>query len=100
MLSYLTLKGFGRQGPVPVIPVACLSRHLFAIANLAFAKMLDAKQNQCIIIRWVRLGTLVGGGECTEESQRTGLHQARPAVGAGKKSLGNSGLARPRPLVS
>uniref|UniRef100_A0A8C2RE69 Developmentally regulated GTP binding protein 2 n=1 Tax=Capra hircus TaxID=9925 RepID=A0A8C2RE69_CAPHI len=25
--------------------------HLFAIANLAFAKMLDAKQNQCIIIR-------------------------------------------------
>nr|XP_020015153.1 unconventional myosin-XV [Castor canadensis] len=24
--------------------------HLFAIANLAFAKMLDAKQNQCIII--------------------------------------------------
>lgn len=62
MLSYLTLKGFGRQGPVPVIPVACLSRHLFAIANLAFAKMLDAKQNQCIIIRWVRLGTLVGGG--------------------------------------
>lgn len=28
-----------------------LSRHLFAIANLAFAKMLDAKQNQCIIIR-------------------------------------------------
>ncbi|XP_066876789.1 unconventional myosin-XV isoform X1 [Kogia breviceps] len=26
------------------------SPHLFAIANLAFAKMLDAKQNQCIII--------------------------------------------------
>uniref|UniRef100_A0A8C6Q8H4 Unconventional myosin-XV n=1 Tax=Nannospalax galili TaxID=1026970 RepID=A0A8C6Q8H4_NANGA len=24
--------------------------HLFAIANLAFAKMLDAKQNQCVII--------------------------------------------------
>ncbi|XP_045744106.1 unconventional myosin-XV [Mirounga angustirostris] len=24
--------------------------HLFAVANLAFAKMLDAKQNQCIII--------------------------------------------------
>lgn len=44
-------EGFERQGPVPVIPVACLSRHLFAIANLAFAKMLDAKQNQCIIIR-------------------------------------------------
>lgn len=32
-------------------PMACFSRHLFAIANLAFAKMLDAKQNQCIIIR-------------------------------------------------
>ncbi|KAF7478537.1 Hypothetical predicted protein [Marmota monax] len=31
--------------------VVCLPRHLFAIANLAFAKMLDAKQNQCIIIR-------------------------------------------------
>lgn len=41
----------GRQELAPVIPVPCLSRHLFAIANLAFAKMLDAKQNQCIIIR-------------------------------------------------
>lgn len=40
-----------RQGSTTVFPVACLSRHLFAIANLAFAKMLDAKQNQCIIIR-------------------------------------------------
>lgn len=43
--------GSERQGPIPVITMACLSRHLFAIANLAFAKMLDAKQNQCIIIR-------------------------------------------------
>lgn len=66
MLTYLTPEGYERQGPVSVIPVACLSRHLFAIANLAFAKMLDAKQNQCIIIRWVRLGISVcvgqGGG--------------------------------------
>ena len=100
MLSYLTLQGFERWSPVPVIPVACLSRHLFAIANLAFAKMLDAKQNQCIIIRWVRLGTFVcmgqggGWGNVWEESQMTGLHQARAAVGPGKKSLGISGPAR------
>lgn len=43
--------GAWRQGLAPVMPVACLSRHLFAIANLAFAKMLDATQDQCIIIR-------------------------------------------------
>jgi hypothetical protein len=45
----------GRLGPQrqdwPITPSACFPRHLFAIANLAFAKMLDAKQNQCIIIR-------------------------------------------------
>lgn len=40
------------QGSAPLAPtMTCLSRHLFAIANLAFANMLDAKQNQCIIIR-------------------------------------------------
>ena len=45
--------GFGSPKPWsgPGTPVACPSRHLFAIANLAYAKMLDAKQNQCIIIR-------------------------------------------------
>lgn len=43
---------FGVMGQgLPRNPLACLSSHLFAIANLAFAKMLDAKQNQCIIIR-------------------------------------------------
>ena len=43
---------FGGMGQgLPRNPLACLSSHLFAIANLAFAKMLDAKQNQCIIIR-------------------------------------------------
>ncbi|KAI4533391.1 hypothetical protein MG293_016410 [Ovis ammon polii] len=42
---------FGVMGQgLPRNPLACLSSHLFAIANLAFAKMLDAKQNQCIII--------------------------------------------------
>lgn len=102
----LTPEGFERQGPVSGMPAARLSRHLFAIANLAFAKMLDAKQNQCIIIRCVRLGTFVsvgagGGGDVREESQMTGLHQARPAVGAGLNHLASlpsgipSGMGRP-----
>lgn len=29
-----------------------LPRHLFAIANVAYSKVMDAKHNQCIIIRW------------------------------------------------
>lgn len=45
MQPHLTSERFGST------PSPHLSRHLFAIANLAFAKMLDAKQNQCIIIR-------------------------------------------------
>lgn len=27
-------------------------RHLFAIANVAYSKVMDAKHNQCIVIRW------------------------------------------------
>lgn len=98
----LTPEGFERQGPVPVIPVACLSRHLFAIANLAFAKMLDAKQNQCIIIRWVRLGTCVGTvGAGWGMGERTGgISDDRSASGQTRcgswdKSLGVSGLDWP-----
>lgn len=50
--SCLPTGRFGSTGQgLPRNPLACLSSHLFAIANLAFAKMLDAKQNQCIIIR-------------------------------------------------
>lgn len=29
----------------------CVCRHLFAIANASYTKMMDAKENQCIIIR-------------------------------------------------
>lgn len=32
-------------------PPPHLSRHLFAIANVAYSKVLDAKHNQCIVIR-------------------------------------------------
>lgn len=34
-----------------VLPHPHLSRHLFAIANVAYSKVLDAKHNQCIVIR-------------------------------------------------
>lgn len=40
------------QAPQNVLPPPLhLSRHLFAIANVAYSKVLDAKHNQCIVIR-------------------------------------------------
>lgn len=37
-----------QRGP----PTCPHPRHLFAIANVAYSKVMDAKHNQCIIIRW------------------------------------------------
>lgn len=43
----------GPCASVALHPPACPhSRHLFAIANVAYSKVMDAKHNQCIIIRW------------------------------------------------
>lgn len=40
------------HAPQNVLPPPLhLSRHLFAIANVAYSKVLDAKHNQCIVIR-------------------------------------------------
>lgn len=33
-------------------PASPHPRHLFAIANVAYSKVMDAKHNQCIVIRW------------------------------------------------
>lgn len=45
----------GRCGTAPPPPQPLLPpcpRHLFAIANVAYSKVMDAKHNQCIVIRW------------------------------------------------
>lgn len=39
-------------GVAPHPPASPHPRHLFAIANVAYSKVMDAKHNQCIVIRW------------------------------------------------
>lgn len=43
---------WGNVAPNPASSASSHSRHLFAIANVAYSKVMDAKHNQCIVIRW------------------------------------------------